>query len=84
MDFEGPKLLNKSNNKSRIFSLIRFCIPLDSDSNWGHLREIPGTKMLVSLYNCYDKYAMLEIFDLQNEGRAPKIHSFDRVFGSNN
>ena len=56
---------------------------LDDDESWTQVREIPGSRLLVSLHICHNKYANLEIFDLSNKGRAAKVYSLGRVFGGN-
>ena len=48
-----------------------------------HLREIPDSRLLVSIHHCWNKYATMEIFDLQIKGKAKRVYSLDRVFGSN-
>ena len=47
------------------------------------MREIPGSRLLVSLHHCHDKYANLEIVDLRNKGRAAKLYSLDGASGCN-
>ena len=83
-NFEGAQLLDKSNIRSKIaFIRIYFSALVVNDYSYTHLREIPGSKLLVSLNHCYDKYATLEIFDLRNKGRATKVYSLDAVLGCN-
>ena len=51
--------------------------------SWTHVREIPGTKLLVSLHHsCYDS-ANLAVFDLTYKGKVNQIYSFEEVHGSN-
>lgn len=48
---------------------------------WGPtaLKEIPNTKLLVSLQHFWRTSAVLEIFDVSRKGIANKIYSFEEV-----
>ena len=67
---------------------FRFSISLQFDDNiykgesWTHVKEIPNTKLLVSLYhNCY-KSTNMEIFDISKKDQPKKIYSLGEVSGS--
>lgn len=45
------------------------------------MKEIPNTKLLVSLNHCYSESTNLAIFDLSQHG-AKKIYSFEEAFDS--
>ena len=47
------------------------------------MKEISGTKLLISLHHSSEKCAALEVFDLAKKGRPEKIYSFDEVIGCN-
>mgnify|MGYP000889969115 FL=1 len=47
-----------------------------------HVKEIPNTKLLVSLHHNLEKAAGLEIFDISKKDQINKIYSFE-VFGGN-
>jgi hypothetical protein len=48
-----------------------------------HVKEIPNTKLLVSLhYGYYQNSANMEIFDISKKGKANKIYSLGEVSGS--
>ncbi len=66
---------------------IRFSNYLESDlkileSSWPHVKEIPNTKLLVSLHHYFAKSANMEIFDISKKGKANKIYSLGEVSGS--
>ena len=43
------------------------------------MKEIPNTKLLVSVYHRFDASANLEVFDVSREGEAKKLYSFEEV-----
>ena len=45
------------------------------------MKEIPGTKLLISLHHSRDSGANIEVFNLVKKGRPEKIYSFDEVVG---
>ena len=47
-----------------------------------HLKEIPNTKLLVSLHHHHDKSASMAVFDLSQKDQIKEIYSFGEVFGS--
>ena len=54
---------------------------------WGssctHVKEIPGTRFLVSLQQSPETSANLAIYDISKKGRAKKIYSFEETYGCN-
>lgn len=50
-------------------------------AGWTHVREIPNTKLLVSLSHSFFTSANMEIFDISKK-TPRKIYSFEEVFGS--
>ena len=50
--------------------------------SWTHVKEIPNTKLLVSLQHNWEKAANLEIFDISKKDRINNIYSFGEVSGS--
>lgn len=47
------------------------------------MKEIPNTKLLVSLYHHRSRSTNLEIFDISKKEQAVKIYSLEEVVGSN-
>ncbi len=45
------------------------------------MKEIPNTKLLVSVHHGYNMSASVEIFDISKKGKANKIYSLGKVFG---
>ena len=45
------------------------------------MKEISGTKLLISLHHSYNKSANIEVFNLTKKGRVEKIYSFEEVCG---
>ena len=45
------------------------------------MKEISGTKLLISLHHYYVRSANIEVFNLTKKGRAEKIYSFEEVCG---
>ena len=82
--FKGPQLDCDSNNRNKIPFVVSFYIIIGWYESWTHVREIPGSRLLISLHHCHDKYASLEVFDLKNKGRATKVYSLGAVLGSKN
>mgnify|MGYP000875144563 CR=1 FL=1 len=50
-------------------------------AGWSHVKEIPSTKLLVSLHHSGLKSANMEIFDSSKKERPKKIYSFGEVRG---
>ena len=46
-----------------------------------HLKEIPGSKLLISLQHSLSSCANIEVFSVANKGRPEKIYSFEEVIG---
>lgn len=53
----------------------------DETDNRTHVKEIPNTKLLVSLHHAYNLGANLEIYDISQKSRPRKIYSFEEVKG---
>lgn len=51
---------------------------------WSHLKEIPNTKLLVSLQQNWSKSAKIGIFDISAKGKAKQIYAFEEVQGCKN
>ncbi len=51
-------------------------------NSWTHAKEIPNTKLLVSLHHNFYDSANMEIVDISKKGRANKIYSLGEVSGS--
>lgn len=82
-NFDGVKLRNKGNLSLFFLSLGTCNFILSKDSyGWTHVKEIPNTKLAVSLHHSSLKSANLEIFDLSQKGQAKKLYSFEEVEGS--
>ncbi len=45
------------------------------------MKEIPNTKLIVSLHHICDEAANLEIFDISKKGQAKKIYSLGEISG---
>ena len=56
---------------------------LDQDSSicCTHVKEISGTRLLISLHHAATQSANIEVFDLAKKGRSEKIYSFGEVTG---
>ncbi len=50
--------------------------------NWSHVKEIPNTRLLISLNHNYIGSAKMEIFDLLQKQKARKIYSFGEPDGT--
>ena len=46
------------------------------------MKEIPYTKLLVSLHHCYDRSANMAVFDLSQKDQIKEIYSLGEVLGS--
>ena len=62
-------------------SLYSYVDKEDSNYSWTHLKEISGSKLLVSLHHSLYKCANIEVFNLTNKGSPEKIYQFDEVIG---
>ena len=78
--FEGVQLHSKGTYRYRVLR-IQFFMNYGGDNCWPHVKEIPGTKLLISLHHSVSKCANIEVFNLGNKGRPRKIYSFDEVIG---
>ena len=58
-------------------------VKLQMGSGWPHLKEIPETRLLVSLHCSYYQSANMEVFDISNKGKIKTIYSFEEAIGSN-
>lgn len=47
-----------------------------------HVREIPNSGLLVSLYQYHTHTALLGIYDISQKGKARKVYSYDDTRGS--
>ena len=45
------------------------------------MREIPNTRLLISLFHAYNMSANLEIFDISQKEKARRVYSFEEAFG---
>lgn len=54
---------------------------LDVRENKSHLQDLPNTGLLVSLNQCVETSANLEIIDISKPGRTNKVYSFEEVSG---
>ena len=52
------------------------------NTSWSHVKEIPGTRLLVSLHHLGYESANLELFDVSKRKQERKIYSFETVYGS--
>ena len=48
-------------------------------NSWTHVKQIPDTKLLVSLHNNWERSANLEIFDVSKKDQINKIYSFEEA-----
>lgn len=48
---------------------------------WNHLKEIPNTKLFVSLHRYNLRSAKLKIFDVSTKEKAREMYSFEEVSG---
>ena len=46
-----------------------------------HVKEIPNSNLIVSLYHDIDASGKMEIFDISKRGKVKKIYSFGIVYG---
>ena len=53
----------------------------DGDYSWTHVKEIPGTRLLVSVHHSFKTRAHLEVFDLSNKTKVKKVYSFEKILG---
>ena len=63
-----------------LLSILLFC---QDTMNRTHVKEIPGTRLLVSLYHSFWNCAKIELFDLSCREKVKKIYSFEQVIGGN-
>lgn len=78
--FNGAKLGKKSTQFDVFLTRIIISKGL---IDWTHVKEIPNTKLLVSLHHAWVNAAIMEIFDLSGENRTRKIYSFEKTCGGN-
>ena len=50
-------------------------------NSWTHVKEIPNTKLLVSLHHDYDNSANMAVFDISTKDQIKEIYSLDEVSG---
>lgn len=55
---------------------------IDFQGGLTHLKEIPNTKLLVSLHRHWQNSANMEIFDIAKKRKVNKIYSFEEIYGS--
>ena len=65
-----------------IFQLAFPLMIIKTEHTWTHVKEIPNTKLLVSLHHNREKSANLEIYDISNKAHIRKIYSLGEVSGS--
>lgn len=46
------------------------------------MKEIPNTRLLVSLHHSWNTSANMMIFDISHKGQVRKVYSFEEVQGS--
>jgi len=51
------------------------------DSGWSHVKEIPNTKLLVSLDHRMNTSARMAIYDISKQGKINKVYSLGDVPG---
>ena len=51
------------------------------EDGWTHVKEIPNTKLLVSLHHSYDKSANMAVFDISKKDHIKEIYSLGEVSG---
>ena len=49
--------------------------------SWTHVKEISGTKLLISIQQNITTSANIEVFNLASKRRSEKVCSFDEVIG---
>ena len=50
-------------------------------SSWTHVKEIPMTRLLVSLHHSYQYSASLKIFDITKPNAPKTVYTFEEVQG---
>ena len=56
-------------------------VTYEDEYSWTHVREIPDSKLLVSLHHACLDSANITVFNLTKKGRAEMIYSFNEAFG---
>ena len=51
--------------------------------SWTHIKEIPSTRLLVSLHHSSSKLANMEVFDISNQAHIRRVYSFEEIHGRN-
>ena len=51
---------------------------------WTHVKEIPKTRLLVSLHSDYINGACMKVFDISKTGKVKTIYLSEEVLGSKN
>ena len=82
-NFEGVQLLNKGINRYGTLPKHYFYVNYEDlyNNSWTHVKEISGTKLLISLHHNCSKSANIEVFNLVNKGRSKKIYSLSEIIG---
>ena len=61
---------------------LNFAMNLYSEHRyWTHVKEIPNTKLLISLQHSYQKCAKFKMFDISKKGVAKTVYTFEEVLG---
>ena len=56
-------------------------ILFSDDDSWTHVKEIPNTKLLVSLHHNWEKPANMAVFDISKKDQIKEIYSLGEVSG---
>ena len=59
-------------------------IHLEDSGSWTHVKEIPNTRLLVSVHHCWDTSAKLKVFDVSRKGQRKSIFLSEEVLGGRN
>ena len=78
--FKTHLVVISNTSKLRISQFIYYYL-YSIDSSWTHVKEIPNTKLLVSLHHNWENSANMEILDISKKGQAKKIYSLEEVSG---
>lgn len=75
LTFSGPQLQYSPGGNLYAFSLM--LAKLETT----HVKEIPGTTLLISLNHKCFKTANFGIYDVSKKGRAKNVYTFDEAWG---
>ena len=63
-------------------SILTYLMMILLEHSWTHVKEIPNTKLLVSLHHRWNELAGMAIFDISKKQKAKEIFAFPEVRGS--